>query len=458
MWISGRRRGGAKALADHLRRTDENESVNVRQIEGFAFDGLTGKNLEKALKQMEAIGYGKGNQRNFYHAILSPAYGESLNTAQQKFMVEYYVEHMGFKGYQHVLVEHWKKGKQHFHLVFNITDPATGVIDELKWTKTKEWRISRGLEQIFGLSTPTPKGKAAPVWSMQRGKRTGIDPRKMRQDITGIFNASATKEDFIVALDKAGYALTHGNRGQLVLVDKVGDTHGLMRMIEGKKLADLRQKFPDIEKMPLPSHANLVRARKSVKREEIPVTREPIDPQRIREDVQKAYNTSKTGAAFFAKLNRKEYALGRTYRGFAVIDKNGESYNLNKLLGAEAAKGLNKKFPDLAAIRPSYVSEIIRRIKASHKTGKRKSVTRSTSSIGGGGFAPVTQPAPASLPVKSLFRHAAYAVTHRQKQELTPHRPMVRKEGWPEAAVLDWKVWGFKAPRRFFTKWPELSA
>ena len=407
---------------------------------------------------MEAVGYGKGNPRNLYHAILAPAYGETLNAAQQKFMVEYYAEHMGFKGYQHVLVEHWKKGKQHFHLVFNITDPETGIIDELKWTKTKQWQIKIGLEQILGLSVSEPKGKSAPTWAMQRGKCTGIDPRKMRQEITGIFNTSATKEGFIAALDKAGFALTHGKRGQLVLVDKAGDTHGLMRMIEGKKLADLRQKFTGIEKMPLPSHADLIKARKPVTQGKIFVTREPIDPQRIRDDVQKAYNTSKTGAAFFAKLNRKEYALGRGLKGFAVIDKNGDRHDLNKLLGEREAKGLGKKFPDLAAIRPRPVSEIIRRIKASHKIGKRKSVTRTTGFTGGGGLAPVKQPAPSSLPVKSLFRHAAYAVTQRQKQELTPHRPMARKEGWPEAAILDWKVWGNKAPRRFFTKWPELSA
>lgn len=265
MWIQGRRRGGGKDLSAHLQKTDENESVAVRELEGFSFEGLTGKNLEKAIRQMEAVGYGKGDKRNLYHAIVAPAYGEALTATQRKQMVDYYAEQMGFKGHQYAVVEHWKNGKQHFHLVFNIINPVTGKTHELKWTKRKEWQISRDLERMFGHATPTPKGKAARTKETQRGKRTGTDPRKMRKEVTAIFHASKTAQEFIAALDKAGYALTLGRRNQLVLVDKFGDTHGLMRRIEGKTLADLRQKFPDIEKLALPSHAALVKARQPVR-------------------------------------------------------------------------------------------------------------------------------------------------------------------------------------------------
>lgn len=264
MWIQGRRRGGGKDLSAHLQKTNENESVAVRELAGFSFEGLTGKNLEKAIREMEAIGYGKGDKRNLYHAIVAPAYGETLTDAQRQQMVEHCAEQMGFKGHQYAVVEHWKHGKQHFHLVFNIIDPATGKTHELKWTKRKEWKISRDLERMFGHATPKPKGKSSRTRDTQRGKRTGIDPRKMRKEVTAIFHASKTAKEFISALDKAGYALTRGKRNQLVLVDKFGDTHGLMRRIEGKTLADLRQKFPGIEKLALPSHADLVKARKPV--------------------------------------------------------------------------------------------------------------------------------------------------------------------------------------------------
>ncbi|MGB9151582.1 MAG: relaxase/mobilization nuclease domain-containing protein [Alphaproteobacteria bacterium] len=376
MWIQGRRRGGANDLSKHLQKTDENESVEVLELNGFSFEALTGKSLEKAIKQMEAIGYGKGDKRNLYHAIVAPAYGCTLNAAERKFMVDYYAEHMGFKEHQRAVVEHWKHGKQHFHLVFNIIHPITGKTHELKWTKLKEWKISRGLEEIFGHPTPTPKGKPARTWEMQRGNRTGIDPRKMRKEVTAIFKASKTTQEFVKALDKAGYTLTLGDRNQLVLVDKNGDTHGLMRRIEGKTLADLRQKFTGIEKMQFQPHAELVETRKPAKGQNPTAQREQIDALHVRDDVQKSYRTSKTGAEFFAALNRKEYSLGRGLKGFAVIDKNGGRHDIDQLLGNAAAKGVDKKFPDLAAIRPRPVSELIRRMKARKPKDGKKSFAR----------------------------------------------------------------------------------
>lgn len=450
MWIQGRRRGGAKDLSGHLQKTEENESVVIKELGGFAFDGLTGSNLAKALRQMEAIGYGKGQKRNLYHAIFAPAYGETLNAAQQKFMVAYYAEHMGLTGHDYVLVEHWKKGKQHFHLVFNIINPTTGKTHELKWTKTKEWNISRGLEQILGLSTAAPKGKATRTWEMQRGKRTGIDPRKMRKDITAIFHASKTTKEFIAALDKAGFVLTKGQRGQLVLVDRFGDTHGLMRQIEGKKLADLRQKFVGIERETYPDHAELVKARKPIKKDAPRKEREAINPQQVREDVQQAYRTSKSGAAFFANLNKKGYALGRGLKGFAVIDSDGERHNLDRLLGKDVTKGLNKKFPDLAALRPRPVSELMRRMKPKKRGGKHRS-------CGGGlGFNPASAHHPET---NQPFRPVSIKAVHTppKRQESTPTRPALTKKGWPEAAILDWELWGHKFPSRFFTLWPELA-
>jgi len=262
MWIQGRRRGGAKDLSNHLQKTEENELVTVCALEGFSFKELTGQNLAQALRQMEAIGQGKGDKRNLYHAIIAPAYDETLTAAQREQMVAYYAKHLGFTGHHYALVEHWKKGKQHFHLVFNIIDPVTGKTHELKWTKQKEWRIARGLEQLFGHATPAPKGKAARTQETQRGKRTGIEPCRMRQEVTALFHASQTSQEFIAGLEQAGYALTRGKRQQLVLVDRFGDTHGLMRRIEGATLAELRRKFVGIEQLALPKHAALVQARK----------------------------------------------------------------------------------------------------------------------------------------------------------------------------------------------------
>ncbi len=375
---------------------------------------------------------------------------------------------MGFKGYQRVVVEHWKKGKQHFHVVFNIIDPITGKTNELKWTKNKEWRISRGIEQILGLQTHTPEGKGARVWEMQRGRRSGIDPRKMRKEVTAIFRNSKIAREFIEALDKAGYALSRGGRGQLVLVDRYGDVHGLMRRIEGSKVADLRAKFPNIEQIELPSLASLVRARKPVKANKASTPRGPIDPKRVKEDVQQAYRTSKTGAEFFAKLNNKEFALGRGVKGFAVIDRNGERYNIDELLGKEIAKKLKEKFPDLDAIRLLITfQEIIRRIKG-NKSIKGKSLSRKPNTKRPSFIRTFTHHSGQEfyfLPVKifglaakKITRNVKYKAKQGKNKQPSKFRPALGgKKGWPPAAVADWEAWGRKNPARFFARWPELA-
>jgi hypothetical protein len=447
MVIKGRRRGGAGDLNKHLQRTDENESVAVRKLEGFSFEDLTGANLEKAIRQMEAIGYGKGAKRNFFHTILAPAYGETLTVKQRDFSVDYYIEKMGFKGHQYALVEHWKKGKQHFHLVVNIIHPETGKIHELKWTKRKEWQISRDLEQILGLKTYQPIGKAAKTWQMQRGKRTGIDPRKMRKEITAIYHASKTKEEFVAALDKAGFVLTHGRRNQLVLVDKSGDTHGLMRMIEGKKLADLRRKFPGIGKMQLASHAELIKARKPETAYSPRRRRKFINPQHVRLHARNAYRGSRNGRAFIGALNKKGYALGRGTKGYAVIDHNGDRYDLNYLVGRQAAKGLNKTFPDLAATGLRPASEIMRSVKARYRIASRR-----RGSTGSSSYATNT-----GLPIP-LLRKSPYVAKEQpqQEQQPAPVRPAQNTKGWPLAALMEWAAWGHKDPEAFFYRWPEL--
>lgn len=163
---------------------------------------------------------------------------------------------------------------------------------------------------------------------IQRGNNTGIDPRKVRKEITSIYKSSKSTKDFIAALDKAGYALTRGRRNQLVLVDRLGDTHGLLRNIEGRKLADLRQKFHGIDKIPLPPHAILVKMRKPIKGQSNIAPRIAIDPKKVSYDVQRAYKTSKTGAEFFARINKKEYSIGIVNIDFLICPHPQRCVNL----------------------------------------------------------------------------------------------------------------------------------
>ena len=262
MIIKGGRRGGSKDLAAHLLRQDENEAVRVRAIEGFFFDNPTPENLEKALRQMEYGGKAAGKKQNLYHAIIAPQDGETLTDKQLQQSVDTLAKNLGMAGHQYVVVEHWKHQRQHFHVVLNVMNPETGNLARLQWSRRTQWQTSRQLEKELGLKPNNPKGHASHQWEHQRGKRTGIDPTQMRKDVTAIYHASGTGKEFAEKLKEAGFILTRGDKNRYVLVDKAGDIHGLMRRIEGVKIKDLRQKFPDLKDMPLPS---LDKVRKTLK-------------------------------------------------------------------------------------------------------------------------------------------------------------------------------------------------
>lgn len=253
MIIKGNRRGGAKQLADHLLRRDTNEDVLIREIAGYPGAGLTDHDLISTLRFMAAQGQAKGKLRTLYHAIIAPQEGEILNQKQLKHAVDTLAKNLGMEGHQRVIVEHRKDGRQHFHVVFNILHPTTGKQARLQWTRKVEWNTGRQLEQEFGLKPVVSKGRASQRWEHERGKRSGIDPQDVRKEVTALYHASKTGAEFNAELKEAGYTLTKGKNNSYVLVDKVGHIHGLLRRLEGVKLKDLREKFPDLKTLKLPS-------------------------------------------------------------------------------------------------------------------------------------------------------------------------------------------------------------
>ncbi len=262
MIIKGNRRGGAKKLAAHLLRRDTNEEVIIREIAGYPTRQFNDQDLQAVLRHMAVQGQAKGKLRTLYHSILAPQQGEKLNAKQLKHAVDTLAKNLGMEGHNRTIVEHQKDGRQHFHVVFNILHPTTGKQARLQWTKKVEWNTSRQLEQELGLKAPVPKGKAKKRWEHERGKRSGLDALQVRKEVTAIFRTSKTGKEFVNNLAAAGYVLTIGRNNSYVLVDKAGDIHGLMRRIEGAKLKDLRQRFPDLKHIALPSIESILKERR----------------------------------------------------------------------------------------------------------------------------------------------------------------------------------------------------
>ena len=68
MIIKGRSRGRSSELAAHLLRTDQNERVELREVNGTVATDLLG-----ALQEMEATAEGTRCRKPFYHASISPS-------------------------------------------------------------------------------------------------------------------------------------------------------------------------------------------------------------------------------------------------------------------------------------------------------------------------------------------------------------------------------------------------
>jgi hypothetical protein len=451
MIIKGGRRGGATQLAAHLLRRDTNEDVIIREISVCPGTTFTDDDLHKALKLMAVPGQAKGKTRTLYHSVLAPQAGEILTADQLKHAVDTLAKNLGMEGHSRAIVEHRKAGRQHFHVVFNILHHNTGKQARLQWTRKVEWNTSRQLEKELGLKLVVAKGKAARRWEAERGKRSSIDPLQVRKEVTAIYKASKTGKEFIASLDMAGYVLTKGRNNSYVLVDKVGDIHGLMRRIEGVKLKDLRQKFPDLKDIRLPVLDSVVKKRKPVAVGKI--GRSPF----LRRIVREAYRTRKTGKGFISALNRQGHALNRTMTGYAVIDTNGIRLDLGLFLDTEAVKKLNTKYPDLAALTSSTVPVgTVSGVVQPSKTGKssnRKRQRTTTQQVGAGGS---HQPSYATNALMALSYKTAKAAEQGKRQEDFPlpqrpiaHGGMSLAQRVDLQAAIDGKItWA-----EYFQKW-----
>ena len=73
MILHGNARAGARALALHLMRTDENEHVDVYEVSGFMAEDVLG-----ALREIEAQSKGTRYQKPLFSLSLSPPMGADL--------------------------------------------------------------------------------------------------------------------------------------------------------------------------------------------------------------------------------------------------------------------------------------------------------------------------------------------------------------------------------------------
>lgn len=257
MIVKGKSRPVAGTLSRYVVQKRNNDLVSVREVRG-----TISQNVEDALQEMEAVASGTKCKSFLYHASINPQDHEHLTPKQWERAVEILEKELKLEGHQRVLVEHVKDGRAHYHCIWNRINPDTLKAVHMSGSFAAHERASRqmerefGLERVQGVHVERDQGevprRGPKSWEMERGKRTGLDPRKITAEVSALWNESKDGKAFVAALEDHGYLLAHGDKRDFILIDQAGNHHNMTRRT-GARAIDVREKLADIERTSLPT-------------------------------------------------------------------------------------------------------------------------------------------------------------------------------------------------------------
>lgn len=250
MILDGNQRGGARDLARHLMKS-ENEHIEVHEIRGFAAETILG-----ALREAEAISRGTKCRKFLYSLSLSPPEPESVPVAAFEKAIEQVEAKLGLVGHPRVIVFHEKHGRRHAHCVWSRIDAQSMTAVRMSHDRFKLGDISRQLYQEYGWRMPEglidpalrdPLSFDRKEWFL--AKRSGKDPRDIKAAFQQCWAASDSGKAFRQALEQRGYYLARGDRRAVVAVDTNGEVYAVARWV-GVRTKEVVKRLGDLEMLP----------------------------------------------------------------------------------------------------------------------------------------------------------------------------------------------------------------
>lgn len=252
MILNGNQRGGAKDLALHLMKA-ENERVEVHELRGFLSRDLMG-----ALNETYAISRGTRCKQFLYSLSLNPPKGADVSNSDFEKAIVQAEERLGLQGQPRAIVFHEKEGRRHCHVVWSrikieqmkavqmshdrekLTDLSRELFIEHGWT------MPRGLEKR-GEHDPTNYTHA----EHQQAQRIGKNAAQIKADIQAAWQASDSRKALEYALSERGYCLAQGDRRGFVVVDKDGEIYSLPKQLpKGINTKQVRERLGDPNEIP----------------------------------------------------------------------------------------------------------------------------------------------------------------------------------------------------------------
>jgi len=249
--------GCVRHWSRYLGEAAENEKVSELEIRG-----TLARNVPEALAEMQDLARATRCQGNFlYHASFNPHPQDRRLTLEETFKgIDTLEKSLGFEGHQRIVYEHVKQGRQHLHILWNRAHPEKLTIRDIggDWFTCRA--VSNRLEQEFGLIPTKPKRqrndpRPLQQWELQRREKCGLDPNAVKAELSKLWQATKTGQEFKQSMETRGYILARGDRRDFVVIDKAGHDHSLARRLNGVSTARLRERMMDIDRAVLPSVA-----------------------------------------------------------------------------------------------------------------------------------------------------------------------------------------------------------
>lgn len=258
MILKGSQRGGARQLAAHLLKVEENEHVEVYDISGFVSEDLHG-----ALSEIHAISQGTRCKQFMFSLSLNPPQSESVPIEYFEKALADIEKDLNLEGQPRAIVFHEKEGGRHCHAVWSRIDSDEMKAINLPYFKMKLQDISRQLYFQYGWQMPrglmnkeerNPLNFTLKEW--QQAKRLQEDPKVLKRLFQDCWAVSDNKASFEKALNDYGFYLAKGDRRGFVAIDYRGEVFSLSRWM-GVKTKDLKHRLGHLESLPSTKEVNV---------------------------------------------------------------------------------------------------------------------------------------------------------------------------------------------------------
>jgi len=233
MILKASQRAGARQLARHLLRTDENDHVEVLSLRGFVARDLAG-----ALTEAEAVARGTRCKRYLFSLSLNPPKHSGASIADLVDAVDRAESALGLTNVPRAVVLHEKCGRLHAHAVWSRIDPVRLRAVPMSHFKFRLAAVSKELFLHHGWDLPEghkqngwkdPASFTLAEW--QQAKRIDADPRELKAIFRAAWAASHDLKSFTAALARHGYYLARGDRRAFVAVDVHGEVFSVARQL-----------------------------------------------------------------------------------------------------------------------------------------------------------------------------------------------------------------------------------